>query len=221
MKKKITAVAYLNRAHWYFKKSQIVYETCRWNNCPSGCTDFFSLSNKFILSDESLDKVTTFDFNKVELAKDDQNLLSDKVKNYVAYDINLFDSEKKSVQPDGKIGLKLLIPNKFDKKHITVYRIEDGKLVEYETEVDGDYAVVSTDHFSIYIVAEDMEGSKTEIDNPETGDNIIFFVGMMFIAVIGIAVTTKYTKHKIKVFTLVEMLCINIIDSILNPIIFI
>lgn len=45
MKKKITAVAYLNRAHWYFKKSQIVYETCRWNNCPSGCTDFFLLNN--------------------------------------------------------------------------------------------------------------------------------------------------------------------------------
>lgn len=48
-------------------------------------------------------------------------------------------------------------------------------------------------------IENDIENIKTEneptINNPKTGDNILFFIGMLFVALIGIVITVKYKKY--------------------------
>lgn len=110
---------------------------------------------------------------------------------------------------------------------VAYYTSSDGKTEEYKVEVKDGYAIFKTNHFSIYTLAENKaetengnnsnennneSNDNTEINNnntntetnntsnsknPRTGDNILVFVGMLTIAIIGIVVT-KVLKKKNK-----------------------
>ncbi|MGN1270931.1 MAG: hypothetical protein ACI4UX_02990, partial [Clostridia bacterium] len=59
----------------------------------------------------------------------------------------------------------------------------------------------ATTTFTIAKVAEENNGTvdkaENTINNPKTSDNIVTFVAMFIISVLGIAITVKYNKNKV------------------------
>lgn len=73
---------------------------------------------------------------------------------YVSYDITL-KSNGVAIQPNGKVKISIPIPSNFDKTKLSIYRIaEDGTKTKYDTKVESDFAIIETDHFSTYVLAE-------------------------------------------------------------------
>ncbi|MBQ8766647.1 MAG: leucine-rich repeat domain-containing protein [Clostridia bacterium] len=90
-----------------------------------------------------------------------------KRKPIKAYDINLKNDENISVQPNGKVKVKIPHQWKKDRKY-KIYRVnEDGSLVDMNAYLDGDHIVFETNHFSLYVV--------TEVNMLETLSNQIRF----------------------------------------------
>lgn len=139
---------------------------------------------------------------------------------YTTFDITL-KSEGVAIQPNGKVKISIPIPNDYDKTKLSVYRVaEDGTKTEYNTKVEGKFAVIETDHFSTYVLAEknvtDTEAPKTEEtpkvedtqteetapkgdkdDTPKTGtiETIYYILPVMIISALGIiAFRRKETK---------------------------
>lgn len=166
------------------------------------------------------------------------------VENNVTYDLKLYSSSLKDYVTeleDGKFEVKLPIPSELEGKTLIVYYVDtNGNVTEHEVTVKDGYAIFTTDHFSIYTLAEktttsednkpddneqeDNKGDNKEDNkdtnkdedtnigtnnnntgntnnnaesskNPQTGDNILFFIGMLLVALIGVIVTTKLRKY--------------------------
>jgi len=167
------------------------------------------------------------------------------IENSVTYDLKLYSSSIKDYitkLEDGSFEVKLPIPEELKGKNlIACYVDTDGNIKEYELN---DKEVFTTDHFSIYTLAEapeptqnenqgneGLEGGKEEqpkddekqeiaedkkedvgstnngagktedtanSENPKTGDNIILFVIIFIVSVVGILVTTKMKKQNKK-----------------------
>lgn len=124
---------------------------------------------------------------------------------YTTFDITL-KSEGVAIQPNGKVKISIPIPSDYDKTKLSAFRIaEDGTKTEYPVTVENEYAVIETDHFSTYVLAEknvtDTEASKTEEtttkgdkDNtPKTGtiETIYYILPVMIIATVGIIALKK------------------------------
>lgn len=92
----------------------------------------------------------------------------------------------------------VLIPfdNKWSKNLKIIYLSDDLKTIEYyEPEVvnyeENKYLQFSTKHFSNYVLAE------FELDNPNTSDNIILYIVLGIISIIGLVISILFSK-KIK-----------------------
>lgn len=126
---------------------------------------------------------------------------------------------------DGNFEVKIPVPEKFKNKELVVYYVdENNKVEEYEVEIKDGCAVFKTNHFSTYTLAEKVEKKEdnnnsenkentnmdsTEKDNnivnninklnnstnPSTGDNILLYLGMFIISVIGIILTSRLKKE--------------------------
>ena len=72
-----------------------------------------------------------------------------------------------------------------------IIRVHNGVAEEIEATVDGDKLVFLSDVFSTYAVA--YEDTKTT-SNPSTGDNIVLFIALFSVAVIGLVSVKKYLK---------------------------
>ena len=128
------------------------------------------------------------------------------------FDISLFSSSvNKYVTKleDGSFEVRIPIAEKFKDKKLVVYYVDDnGKVTEYPVEISNGEAVFKTDHFSIYTLAELTEESPIEeepidkiidelVDNPKTGDNIIIYIIIGAVAILGIvACLVMYLKKK-------------------------
>ena len=124
---------------------------------------------------------------------------------YTTYDITL-KSEGVAIQPNGKVQISIPIPSDYDKTKLTVLRVaDDGTKTEYDTKVEGEFAVIETDHFSTYVLAEKnvtvTEVPKTEEtapkgekdDTPKTGtvEMIYYILPVMIISALGIIAFRK------------------------------
>ena len=110
---------------------------------------------------------------------------------------------------DNKIKITITIPEELKgMAGYKIIRIHNNKVDILDTEIDGDKLIFETDKFSTYALAytkasvdenqnenEDKKDekntninkeNKTEIKSPKTGDNIIKYVVLMFLSVIGI-----------------------------------
>lgn len=99
---------------------------------------------------------------------------------FVAYDITL-KSEGVTIQPNGNVQISLPIPSGYDTSKVVVFRVEsDGTKIKYDTQIKDNYAIIETDHFSNYVIAEENISNTTEIkespnselekdDTPKTG----------------------------------------------------
>ncbi len=97
----------------------------------------------------------------------DLKLFSKSLDNYVSKLVN------------GSFEVRIPIKDEYKNKNLVAYYVDDnGKVTEYEVIVKDGYAIFNTDHFSIYTL-----GVKN-VNNPQTGDNIINSVILAFVSII-------------------------------------
>ena len=97
----------------------------------------------------------------------DLKLFSKSLDNYVSKLVN------------GSFEVRIPIKDEYKNKNLVAYYVDDnGKVTEYEVTVKDGYAIFNTDHFSIYTL-----GVKN-VNNPQTGDNIINSVILAFVSII-------------------------------------
>lgn len=133
---------------------------------------------KLISSTAVIDSNTILEVNELKNGNI-YNMIADTLKNvsskFRAYDITL-KSNGLEIQPNGNVQVYLPIPNEYETSKIAVFRIEeDGRKVKYDAEVKDNYAIIETDHFSNYVIAEQNVSNttgtdKTPIQNGEKDD---------------------------------------------------
>lgn len=97
----------------------------------------------------------------------DLKLFSKSLDNYVSKLVN------------GSFEVKIPIKDEYKNKNLVAYYVDDnGKVTEYDVSVKDGYAIFNTNHFSIYTL-----GVKN-INNPQTGDNIINSVILGLVSII-------------------------------------
>ena len=138
--------------------------------------------------------------SNIEKTDELKNIFSNILSDFKAYEIDLFDSNGKKVQPNGKIKLIIPIPSEMNKEKLAVYRLDDKNIIEYDAIINGEYVEIETDHFSTYILGEKVivknseTGEKEIIKNPKTGDNILLYFGFGLTLIMGSLVVVKKLK---------------------------
>lgn len=175
-------------------------------NIPSGDTSPISItdSNSNVKLDSNTGVVDSATTLEVELVTEGEKF--DKFKGilntdkFSAFNISLILNGAE-VQPNGNVKLSFPIPANLNKQNLIVYRIdEDGTKTAYTVEVNGNYAVIETNHFSDYVLTEkadstnDASGSSTNLDKePKTGiiNPVQFVLTTLVISSLGLAVCIK------------------------------
>ena len=148
-----------------------------------------SNNNVIVSSPTALDDVVKMVATKIDKNKNAENKLKNSVNKYTIYDIELLDKDDNKIQSNGKVKVSLLIPEEYNKNNLVVYYIGD-KVEEYDVTVNGNYAQFETEHFSEYILAE----KKIE-KNPNTGDNLLFYLMISVILTFGLIFTINKLKY--------------------------
>ena len=116
--------------------------------------------------------------------------------NYISYDINLYSAAKNTKIEKLKNGLfevSIPVPTKLEGKTLAIYYENSaGKLEEYEVVVNNGMATFKTNHFSVYTLSEKLEVKE---NNPKTGDQIMTWLSLGIISLIGLTGTLVYRKR--------------------------
>ena len=145
----------------------------------------------FAINNE-LDNVDSIEIKAIENDDKIRNFVEKKLNQFKVYDITLLDNNGNNVQPSGNVKVSIRIPEKFDKNNIEVYRVDGEQLINYDVVIDGDNAIIETDHFSNYII-----GEKMVTKNPNTGDNGITYIFLCSVLVgFFIVVANRFSKIK-------------------------
>lgn len=92
---------------------------------------------------------------------------------------------------NGKFLVSIPVPKSMEGKTIKAYYINSaGEKEEHVVTVKDNIASFETDHFSTYALAE------VKIDNPNTGDNIMQFIILGSISIIGLVGAAIYCNRK-------------------------
>ena len=98
---------------------------------------------------------------------------------------------------NGTFEVRIPVSKSLKGKDLIVYYVDnDNKVTEYKVTISADYAVFNTNHFSIYTLAENHKTDTQNISNPQTGDNILFYIGVLGLSVIGLAGAGLYIKKR-------------------------
>lgn len=104
------------------------------------------------------------------------------------FNIDLLNADNVKVQPSGKLEITTDIPTGFDTDRIAVYRLsEDGQsYTKLESKVVDGKVVFETDHFSTYMIVEEIAEAAVEAEAPDSGDsnNIFVLIAIMMLAVL-------------------------------------
>lgn len=109
---------------------------------------------------------------------------------YIAYNINLYSSALGNVTniKNGKFTVTIPIPEELKSKKLVVYYINDKGIKEkYNVTIKDSNVSFDTNHFSTYVLAEESS-SIEKIENPETGDNIYYFIYLSLVSTIFIII---------------------------------
>lgn len=142
---------------------------------------------------------TTVEINQISKNTELQEALKSFAYKYTAYEINLF-SNNTTVQPKGKLSIKIPVPSGFDIGNLKVIKIhEDGTTKEYSYVINNNYIEFETDSFGTFAIAEPNITTPSG-DNPQTHDiNYTLICGILFmvtaaIATSGLLIKKFYTK---------------------------
>lgn len=124
------------------------------------------------------------------------------VEEHETFDITLYSEVKGDYVTkldNGTFEVKIPISDALKGKDdlIAYYVDENDEIVPYDVDIDGDYAVFTTDHFSIYTIAEAADTNTGLV--PDTGDATSVAMWMMLLAVGGMTLLygmKKYTCQK-------------------------
>lgn len=136
-----------------------------------------------IIFDKEISKDYVLDIKKIEVKKE----LADKNIKYVV-DINVLENGQIVNINDSKMKIKIALPEELKgyKKYEVVY-ILDGEIKEtIPASIEEDHIVYETSHLSEYGIVATEKSLNTNVDNPETGDNIMFYIMTSIISIIGI-----------------------------------
>ena len=119
-------------------------------------------------------------------------------------DINLYkqvegEEATKITKTKQPVTISFIIPEKYinTDSNVTrtfkVFRLHEGKVTEIEVKINGNVGTFETDEFSTYALAY----TDTIItSNPQTGDNIISYILLLGLSIIGLISALIYTKNK-------------------------
>lgn len=128
-----------------------------------------------------------------------RRIVKNKSSKSVVFDIDILDGDGQSVQPAGLVSITADIPDGFDKDKVSVYRMsDDGKTCyKLDSTVNGDKVLFDTDHFSIFIIAQDTDGVAMMSQAPRTADEApIAALGFVVAsAMLAIAINVKKSKQ--------------------------
>ena len=124
--------------------------------------------------------------------------LPEQVSRFQSYDINLLDTENIKVQPSGKVQISIPKPDGFG-NNLAVYRTEeDGSMTLLNSEVKDGKVIFTTDHFSLYTIAE-MDGTPA-IASPSggipTGGIVAIVIGALVVVAGGVTAGILLYKKK-------------------------
>lgn len=128
-----------------------------------------------------------------------RRIVKNKSSKSVVFDIDILDGDGQSVQPAGLVSITADIPDGFDKDKVSVYRMsDDGKTCyKLDSTVSGDKVLFDTDHFSIFIIAQDTDGVAMMSQAPRTADEapIAALAFVVASAMLAIAINVKKSKQ--------------------------
>lgn len=117
-----------------------------------------------------------------------------KLDNGLMFDLKLYSNSLESYVTKLENGkFRVFIPLKEDylNKDLKAYYVRDDGFIEiYNISKDNGYAIFETEHFSTYTIG------GTEFINPNTGDNIIIWIILSLISIVGLVFLLKLTKRK-------------------------
>ena len=181
-----------------------------------------SLNDVTISTDAFLPLDTLIEVARVTSGDEYNKIISLLGNNNEIFDLKLFSKSTSNyitVLDNGAFEVRLPISESLKGKDLVVYFVNDkNELEEYPVSIDGNYAVFTTNHFSIYTLAEKKAAPNTNteestnesnessvvknntkkevtnnVKNPKTNDNIANFVMLFGISFIG------FTLARIKV----------------------
>jgi len=120
----------------------------------------------------SLPLDTTISVNRLTSGEEYEKIIKILgVNNSETFDLTLYSGslDKNITKLDnGKFEVKIPISKAFEGKTLVVYYVDENeKVTEYEVTVKEGYAIFTTDHFSIYTLAEKKADDEQEKDNKE------------------------------------------------------
>lgn len=137
-----------------------------------------------IIFDKEINIDYVLDTKKVEVKKE----LADKNVMYVV-DINVLENGQIVEINDTKMKIRIALPEdlKGYKKYEVVY-IKDNQIQEtIPATIEDGYIVFETTHLSHYgIVATEKSLNTNIIENPKTGDNVMIYLSIGFLSIVGI-----------------------------------
>ncbi len=102
-----------------------------------------------------------------------RNVVKSKSVKSVVFDISLLDSVGTAVQPDGVVSISTDLPENYDTDKISVYRLSDDgkKCYKLDSTVTGERVTFTTEHFSVFIIAQDADTTSAATLSPRTADD--------------------------------------------------
>lgn len=89
------------------------------------------------------------------------------------FNIDLLDNNDVKKQPNGMMEITTDIPDGYNTAKIAVYRLSDDgtSYVKLNSRVVGNKVIFETNHFSTYMIVEEVQGAITPGENPTTDEN--------------------------------------------------
>lgn len=120
---------------------------------------------------------------------------------YKAFDIKLHSSSKDAyieILDNGKFLVKIPVPKEYEGKELFIYYINsDNKTEKHNVTIKDGFASFETNHFSTYILTP--LSSVVDIENPQTGDNLLLYIALGTMSLVGLFGFGLLTKKK-KIF---------------------
>ena len=142
--------------------------------------------SKDILDEKFTLDVTDVTSNATDELKD-AIALDNKVL-LLLYDISVVNENNEIVPiENGTFTIKIKLTEEMKEYDtLTAAYILDGKVVEtFDISIDGEYVVFNTTHLSEYAILGENVKTDEIIENPSTGDNILVYVTILGLSVVG------------------------------------
>lgn len=153
------------------------------------------------------------------VSNEDKELVKTKLENGsvvgMYLDINLFkqvegENKVKVEETNDKIKISFEIPESLrsSNREFYIIRVHGSEVTKIVPSVNGNTLTFETDRFSTYALAytdtveettttEETTPTQTNtISNPKTGDNIMFYISMLGLSIIGLIGTGFYVRKK-------------------------